>query len=70
MDDTSLNANRGIEGLSSFQSVLAHDMAFWDPFSLLSAQIKHIFLKLGFTPCKAEQLLQGMELEEKEAQKD
>ena len=28
------------------------------------------FLKLGFTPCKAEQPLQGMELQEKEAQKD
>ena len=28
------------------------------------------FLKLGFTPCKAEQPLQGMELLEKETQKD
>ena len=28
------------------------------------------FLKLGFTPCKAEQPLQGMELQEKETQKD
>ena len=28
-----------------------------------------IFL-LGFTPCKAEQPLQGMELQEKETQKD
>ena len=36
MDETSLNANRGIEGLSSFQSVLAHDLAFWDTFSLAS----------------------------------
>ena len=26
-----------------------------------------IFLKLGFTPCKAEQPLRGMELQEKEA---
>ena len=26
--------------------------------------------KLGFTPCKAEQPLQGMELQEKETQKD
>ena len=25
---------------------------------------------LGFTPCKAEQLLWGMELQEKQAQKD
>ena len=30
----------------------------------------NFFLKLGFTPCKAEQPLQGMELQEKEAQKD
>ena len=29
-----------------------------------------LFLKLGFTPCKAEQLLQGIELQEKAAQKD
>ena len=28
------------------------------------------FLKLRFTPCKAEQPLQGVELQEKEAQKD
>ena len=28
------------------------------------------FFKLGFTPCKAEQSLQGMELQEKETQKD
>ena len=28
------------------------------------------FFKLGFTPCKAEQPLQGMELQEKETQKD
>ena len=30
----------------------------------------HIFFKLGFTPCKAEQPLQGMVLQEKETQKD
>ena len=29
-----------------------------------------IFFSLGFTPCKAEQQLRGMELQEKEAQKD
>ena len=28
------------------------------------------FFQLGFTPCKAEQTLQGMELQEKETQKD
>ena len=28
------------------------------------------FLLLGFTPCKAKQLLRGMELQEKEAQND
>ena len=29
-----------------------------------------IFFKLGFTPCQAEQPLKGMELQEKQAQKD
>ena len=29
-----------------------------------------IFFKLGFTPCKAEQPLRGIELQEKDAQKD
>ena len=29
-----------------------------------------LFLKLGFTPCKAEEPLQDMKLEEKETQKD
>ena len=28
------------------------------------------FFKLGFTPCKAEQPLQGIELQEKEVRKD
>ena len=30
----------------------------------------NIFFKLGFTPCKTEQPLQGIELQEKETQKD
>ena len=29
-----------------------------------------MFFKLGFTPCKTEQLLPGMKLQEKKAQKD
>ena len=32
--------------------------------------IEGVFFKLGFTPCKAEQPLQGMMLQEKQAQKD
>ena len=32
--------------------------------------LQEFFFKLGFTPCKAELPLQGMELQEKEAQKD
>ena len=32
--------------------------------------LEHFFFKFGFTPCKAEQPLQGMELQEKETQKD
>ena len=31
--------------------------------------MESFFFKLGFTPCKAEQLLQDMELQEKEVQK-
>ena len=29
-----------------------------------------VFLELGLTPCKAKQPLQGMELQEKEEQRD
>ena len=36
----------------------------WEQFDLTS------FFELGFTPFKAEQPLRGMELQEKEAQKD
>ena len=36
----------------------------------LSKQLFFIFSKLGFTPCKAEQPLRNMELQEKESQKD
>ena len=43
MDETSLSAKRGIEGLSPFQSVLAHDLVYWDPFSLQATIMKHIF---------------------------
>ena len=31
--------------------------------------INNFFKKMGFTPCKAEQPLRGMELQEKKAQK-
>ena len=44
MDETSSNAKRGIGGLSFFQSVLVHDLAYWDPFSLQAALMKHIVL--------------------------
>ena len=44
MDETSSNAKRGIGGLSFFQSVLVHDLAYWNPFSLQAALMKHIFL--------------------------
>ena len=32
--------------------------------------LQPFFFQLGFTPCKAEQSLKGMELQEKGAQKD
>ena len=41
--------------------------------SWISVDFQHtfcLFFKLGFTPCEAEQPLRGMELQEKEAQKD
>ena len=39
--------------------------------SLVQGQsFSFFFFKLGFTPCKAEQQLQGMELQEREAQED
>lgn len=31
---------------------------------------REFFCKFGFTPCKAEQLLGGIELQEKKARKD
>ena len=37
---------------------------------ILQEMLQEFFFKLGFTSCKAEQPLQGMELQEKEAQKD
>ena len=42
-------------------------------YKLLHGKFINIFIfyfQLRFTPCKAEQPLQGMELQEKEAQKD
>ena len=37
---------------------------------ILQEMLQEFFFKLGFTSCKAEQPLQGMELQEKEAQND
>ena len=69
MDKASLNGKHGMEDLSSFQNDLAHDSAYCDTFFLQVALMKNIFW-LGFTPNKAERSLQGMELQEKEVQKD
>ena len=44
MDETSLNAKHRVKGLSSFQSALAHDLAYCNPFSLQVSLMKHIFL--------------------------
>ena len=43
MNDTSLNSKCEIEGSSSFQSVLAHDLAYRDSFLVQIAHL-HIFL--------------------------
>ena len=42
---------------------------FRTAFSKIAAD-RTFFLKLWFTPCKAEQPLRGMELQEKDTQKD
>ena len=42
MSETSLNAKCEIEGFSFFQSVLAHDLEYWDPFSSQVALVKQI----------------------------
>ena len=44
-------------------------LLFW-LYWITLLKIEGVFLKLGFTPCKAEQPLQGMMLQEKQAQKD
>ena len=50
MDETSLNPKRGPEGLNSFQSVLTHDLVYWDPFSLKVALMKHnFFIGIDYT---------------------
>ena len=47
MNGTALNAERGIEDLSSFQSGLAHNLAYWESFSLEVVLMKHIFFLIG-----------------------
>ena len=41
----------------------------WTQTILAGKSIRFVF-KLGFTPCKAEQRLRGMELQEKKTEKD
>ena len=54
--------------ITSWQvSVSSKDFFFSDNF--LNGLHYASFFKLGFTPCKAEQPLRGMELQEKEAKK-
>ena len=44
---------------------------FWLKIDVFQQIVVRVyFLKLGFTPCKAEQPLRAMKLQEKEAQKD
>ena len=40
MSETSLNAKCEIEGFSSFQSFLAHDLKYWGPFPMQVALMK------------------------------
>ena len=59
--------------LNVFTNLFFSRFLIWVVFSrvIIKIEIKQkIFFQLGFTPCKAEQPLQGMKLQEKEAQKD
>ena len=54
-----------------FESVLSkYQCGFRKGFRVLSTLLPVIFFSLGFTPSKAEQPLQGMQLQERETQKD
>ena len=56
--------------LNNYRYILLNNtLAVITPMSL-ALSVCIFFLKLEFTPCKAEQLLQGMELQEKEVLKD
>ena len=62
--------SRGVSYKQKYIRVLQYKKT-WKP--RIKAQNKSkdmVFFQLGFTPCKAEQPLQGMELQEKEAQKN
>ena len=61
--------------LSSFAKtfmvlLLIHNSYMSWKTSFVSLKLSGIFFLLGFTPCNAEQSLQGMQLQEKETQKD
>ena len=47
-----------------------HFMEYNYIFNTPKDRNEFLFFQLGLTPCKADQPLQGMELQEKEAQKD
>ena len=44
--------------------------SFYEVSFSLGCSVSFFQKKLGFTPCKAQQPLKGMEFQEKEAQKD
>ena len=69
MNETSLNAKSGIEDLSSFQSVLPHDLAYWDSFSMQVALIKYNLLT-GIHYMEGWTTTAGHGVNKKEAQKD
>ena len=61
MDKTSLNPKHGMKGVISFQSVLAHDLEYWNPFSMQVALMKHIFkIEIYNHASKLEQLIHQM----------
>ena len=60
------------ENVSLFNAFYCFTIKIFSKLTLISHLhlVLETFFKLGFTPCKAEQSPEGLELQEKEADKD
>ena len=66
-------SQKRLKSVSILSSCVLNNVRFstpWENEYVISEIIVTFKKKSGFTPCKTEQPLQGMELQEKEAQKD